>query len=94
MDTTLFGFGLDSLVGEKQAFFNASRDVLLKEHWQVLPAARSVIEVLETIIPDAEVAAACAAIKRAGYRLALDDFVFRPEYELLLPFTDLVWCSP
>lgn len=90
MDTTLFGFGLDSLVGEKQAFFNASRDVLLKEHWQVLPAARSVIEVLETIIPDAEVAAACAAIKRAGYRLALDDFVFRPEYELLLPFTDLV----
>jgi EAL and modified HD-GYP domain-containing signal transduction protein len=66
MDTTLSGFGLDSLVGDKQAFFNASRDVLVKEHWQVLPAGRSVIEVLETIKPDAEVAAACAAIKRAG----------------------------
>ena len=90
MDTTLFGFGLDSLVGDKLAFFNASRDVLVKEHWQVLPAGRSVIEVLETIEPDAEVAAACAAIRKAGYRLALDDFVFRPEYELLLPFTNFV----
>jgi EAL and modified HD-GYP domain-containing signal transduction protein len=90
MDTTLFGFGLDSLVGEKTAYFNASREVLVREHWAVLPAARSVLEVLETVAPDAEVAAACAQIKKAGYRLALDDFVFRPEYELLLPYTDVV----
>ena len=90
MDTTLFGFGLDSLVGDKKAYFNASRDVLVKEHWAVLPVGRSVIEVLETIVPDAEVAAACADIKKAGYQLALDDFVFRPEYELLLPVTDMV----
>lgn len=90
MDTTLFGFGLDSLVGDKEAYFNASRDVLVKEHYAVLPVGRSVIEVLETIVPDAEVAVACAAIKKAGYRLALDDFVFRPEYELLLPLTDVV----
>ncbi len=90
MDTTLLGFGLDSLVGDKQAFFNASRDVLVKEQWAVLPAGKAVVEVLESIVPDAEVAAACAAIKRSGYKLALDDFVFRPEYELLLPYTDLV----
>ncbi len=90
MDTTLQGFGLDSLVGDKQAYFNASRDVLVKEHWAVLPPERSVIEVLENITPDAEVATACAGLKRAGFRLALDDFVFRPEYELLLPMTDVV----
>lgn len=51
MDTTLQGFGLDSLVGDKQAYFNASRDVLVKEHWAVLPPERSVIEVLENITP-------------------------------------------
>jgi c-di-GMP-related signal transduction protein len=90
MDTTLFGFGLDSLVGDKEAYFNASRDVLVKDHWAVLPAGKSVIEVLESIPPDLEVAAACALIKRSGYRLALDDFVFKPEYELLLPYTDVV----
>lgn len=90
MDTTLLGFGLDSLVGDKQAYFNASRDVLVHEHWAVLPPSRSVIEVLESITPDAEVAAACAGLKKSGYRLALDDFVFRPEYELLLPMVDVV----
>ncbi len=90
MDTTLLGFGLDALVGDKPAFFNASRDVLLKEHWAVLPPGRAVIEVLETIEPDAEVAAACRTIRDAGYRLALDDFVFRPEYEALLPFASII----
>jgi len=90
MDTTLLGFGLDSLVGGKDAFFNASRDVMTKEHWAVLPSARTVIEVLETVEPDGEVAAACAAAKKAGYRLALDDFVFRPEYEALLPYSDYI----
>ncbi len=90
MDTTLLGFGLDSLVGDKDAFFNASRDVMTREHWAVLPPARTVIEVLETVEPDGEVAAACAAAKQAGYRLALDDFVFRPEYEALLPYSDYI----
>jgi EAL and modified HD-GYP domain-containing signal transduction protein len=90
MNTTLLGFGLDALVGDKGAFFNASRDVLVNEQWAVLPARQSVIEVLETVEPDAQVVGACAALKRAGYRVALDDFVFRPEYEALLPYTDYI----
>ena len=90
MDTTLLGFGLDSLVGDKLAFFNASREVFVKEHWAVLPPGRSVIELLETVEPDAEVVAACAALKQGGYRLALDDFVFRPAYEPLLQYADYV----
>jgi EAL and modified HD-GYP domain-containing signal transduction protein len=90
MGTTLLGFGLDSLVGEKPAFFNASREVLVREHWAVLPPAKAVIEVLETVEPDGEVVAACAAARRAGFRLALDDFVFRPAYEALLPFADYI----
>lgn len=90
MDTTLLGFGLDSLVGDKDAFFNVSREVMTKEHWAVLPPARTVIELLETVEPDGEVAAACAAARKTGYRLALDDFVFRPEYEALLPFSNYI----
>jgi len=90
MDTTLLGFGLDALLGDKPGFFNASRNVLVEEHWAVLPAARTVIEVLESVEPDEEVAAACQAARAAGYRLALDDFVFRPEYERLLPFADYI----
>ncbi len=90
MDTTLLGFGLDSLVGEKLAFFNATREVLVKEHWAVLPPGKAVIEVLETVEPDAEVIGACTAVRKAGYALALDDFVFRPEYEALIPLADYI----
>ncbi len=90
MDTTLLGFGLDSLLGDKSGFFNTSREVLVRQQWAVLPPARTVIEVLETVEPDAEVEAACRAARQAGYRVALDDFVFRPEYESLLPFADYI----
>jgi EAL and modified HD-GYP domain-containing signal transduction protein len=90
MDTTLLGFGLDSLVADKLAFFNASREVLVGEHWAVLPAGKAVIEVLETVESDAEVVRACTAVKQAGYPLALDDFVFRPEYDALIPLADYI----
>jgi EAL and modified HD-GYP domain-containing signal transduction protein len=90
LDTTLLGFGLDSLLGEHSGFFNASRNFMLDGHWGLLPPARSVIEILEIVEPDAEIVASCAAAKQAGYRLALDDFVFRPEYEALLPYADLI----
>ncbi|HWA15651.1 MAG TPA: hypothetical protein VG817_04405, partial [Gemmatimonadales bacterium] len=84
LDTTILGFGLDFLLGGKAGYFNATRDVLVKEHWSLLPSEKAVIEVLETVEPDGDVVAACRAAKAAGYRLALDDFVFRPDYEALL----------
>jgi EAL and modified HD-GYP domain-containing signal transduction protein len=90
VDTTLLGFGLDSLLGDRDGFFNASRQLLVNEHWNVLPPVGTVIEVLETVEPDDDVVAACAAAKNAGYRLALDDFVFRPGHEALLPYTDVI----
>lgn len=90
LDTTLLGFGLESLIGTKSAYFNATRDVLIQQHWSLLPRDQTVIEVLETVEPDDEVVAACKAAKAAGYRLALDDFVFRPDYEALLTLTDVV----
>lgn len=90
LDTTLLGFGLDTLIGNKFGYFNATRDVLVNQHWALLPPAQTVIEVLETVDPDADVVAACKAAKAAGYQLALDDFVFRPDYEALLKLTDVV----
>jgi c-di-GMP-related signal transduction protein len=90
LDTTLLGFGLDALLGEHSGFFNASRNFMLDGHWGLLPPARAVIEILEIVEPDADIVAACMAAKRAGFRIALDDFVFRPEYEPLLAHADLI----
>ena len=83
-------FGLSELTGEKLAFINITRNVLVQELFTILPATRAALELLETVEPDAEVVASCKAAKEAGYILALDDFVFDPKYEALLRLADIV----
>ena len=64
--------GMDQLVGEKLAFVNFDRDLLLGELAGLLPS-RIVIEVLETVAPDEDVVARCRDLKKQGFKVALDD---------------------
>ena len=82
--------GLGDVVGAKMVFFNITRKLLLDEFYSVLPAGRAVVELLETVEPDEEVIGACEALREEGYLLALDDFVFGPQYRPLLAMTDFV----
>jgi c-di-GMP-related signal transduction protein len=83
-------FGVDQIVGDKVVFCNADRGVLTGATPVMLPPARTVIEVLETVVLDDEVVAGCQALVREGYRLALDDFVWVDGAERLLPLADVV----
>lgn len=83
-------FGLQSLAANRRLFINTSRGVLLRGILGLLPVDVATIELLETIEPDDEVVAACRALKKAGFLLALDDFVFRPEFAPLLDLADIV----
>jgi c-di-GMP-related signal transduction protein len=82
--------GLNELVGPHRAFVNFTRNLLVNGDWTVLPKESIVVELLETVEPDAEVVSACRAVKEAGYVLALDDFVFSPKYEVLLQLADIL----
>lgn len=55
-----------------------------------LPPSVAVVEILETVLPEAEILAICAQLKEEGYILALDDFVGDPGFEPLLELADLV----
>jgi len=90
LHTSLLGFGLDTLLGDKLGFVNASREVLLQEFYLVLPRERTIIELVENVQPTPEVIEACHGVKRAGYRLALDDFVRRPEMAPLAELADVI----
>jgi c-di-GMP-related signal transduction protein len=83
-------FGLRDLVGGKQAFINVSRRILLDGLLTLMPAEAIVIELLESVEPDAEVITACQALKKLGYTIALDDFVFNPAFEALIPLIDII----
>jgi EAL and modified HD-GYP domain-containing signal transduction protein len=78
------GIGVQRLVGEKLMFCNAERSVLTGAVPMVLPPERTVIEVLEGVEFDDDVLAGCRRLVAAGYRLALDDFVWSDAAEALL----------
>ncbi len=90
LHTSLLGFGLDMLLGDKLGFVNASREVLLQEFYLVLPRDRTIIELVETVEPTPDMVEACQGLKRAGYRLALDDFVRRPAMAPLADLADVI----
>jgi len=82
--------GLSELTGHKKAFINFTRKLLISAEYEVLSPGSCVIELLETVEPDAEILSACQAAKDAGYLLALDDFVFSAKYEPLLALADIL----
>jgi EAL and modified HD-GYP domain-containing signal transduction protein len=80
--------GLDHVSPQKPAFVNCTRRFLKSA--PLVPADRCVLEILEDIDPDAEVIEASRQLHDRGYRLALDDFVYRREYEALLEISSFV----
>ncbi len=85
LDNTVM-FGLDRLTAGMLAFVNCTRESLLENLVQVLPSAITVLEILETIEPTPPLLGSCRRLKALGYRLALDDFTWRPGIE---PFVEL-----
>ncbi|HEX5269644.1 MAG TPA: EAL domain-containing protein, partial [Gemmataceae bacterium] len=83
-------FGLDTLTAGKMAFVNFTRDLLLGDHARLLPPGRTVVEVLETVEPQPDVLEACRGLKRAGYLIALDDYVGDPAGEPFVGLADVV----
>lgn len=85
-----FAIGLERVLAGKNAFVNFTRSLLLSDFASVLPREASVIEILETVEPDAEVLAACRKLKQQGFRLALDDFACGRRYEPLAELADII----
>ena len=56
------------------AFVNCTRASVVDGTVTLLPSSKTILEILEDIEPDPELLAACRALRKQGYRLALDDF--------------------
>jgi c-di-GMP-related signal transduction protein len=75
--------GVPELTDGKLAFMNFTRESLLADFATVLSPEEVVVELLESVPADPEVLEACARLKKAGFRIALDDYV---ESEATAPF--------
>ena len=86
----LLDVGLDRLVGDRNAWINIPRDVLVAGIYDFLPPERVVLELLETIEADPEVLLAIARAKSRGFKIALDDFVLNDRTAALVAHADYV----
>jgi len=85
---TVLEIGLAKVAPERPVFINHTRDLLALD--PVLPPDRCVIEILEEVSADPETLRAVRRLKHVGYRIALDDFVYRPDLAEFLPLADYV----
>ncbi|MZP31404.1 HDOD domain-containing protein [Heliobacterium undosum] len=82
--------GIQRMTGGKPAFINFTRNLLLEDVAFLLPKDLVVVEILEDVEPDKPVIDACIRLKIAGYKIALDDFVFQEKYLPLLDLADII----
>jgi EAL and modified HD-GYP domain-containing signal transduction protein len=87
---SFLSLGFQSLTGDKKAFVNFTDNLLTLEIPTLLPPDSLVIEILETVAPHEEIISACKKLKNAGYTIALDDFIFKPDYMPLIDLADIV----
>ncbi|GAB6096835.1 HDOD domain-containing protein [Desulfatiferula olefinivorans] len=90
LSSSFLNLGLDTLSGGRNVFINFTRKLLVDLVPLMFPAQDTVVEILETIEPDDEVMAACTALKKKGYLLALDDYVFDPSMKRFFDVVDIV----
>jgi EAL and modified HD-GYP domain-containing signal transduction protein len=89
VDNCLY-LGIESLTNNGLAFVNCTRESLVSKLVTLLPPKTTVLEILETVEPDAELVEACRDLRKLGYRLALDDFQPRPEMQPLVDIASYV----
>ena len=78
--------GLSRVVGDHQAYINFTRSFLLNHDDLPPPSQRLVLEILENVDVDQKLIDSIAQLRRRGYIIALDDFIF---HEDMLPLVEL-----
>ncbi len=89
LDSSLL-VGLDVLCDGRRAFINCTRDTLVKGLITLMPSQISVVEILESVRPEADVIAACQRLKEAGYLIALDDYTADDPRQPLADMADIL----
>lgn len=90
MMNALNNFGFNSLVGGKKGFININVRTLESGFIELLPHESTVLEILETQVPDKNLIELCRTFKEKGYAFALDDFTYDDSFKPLLDLVDYV----
>jgi len=90
MATTLFDMGTEWLLKGKLAFINMDHATLMSEFVTLLPPQKIVIEIMDTVAPNAELLTRLEELKATGLRFALDKYKPGTAMDKLLPLVGYV----
>lgn len=90
LTNAMLEIGFDHLVGDALAFINFTKPFLDGTTPIPLEPSHIVVEILEDVKIDSQLEAGVWGLSAAGYRIALDDFVYSPQWDQLLEIADIV----
>lgn len=83
--------GLDKVLQEHIGFLNVDASILLSDVLEFIPPKKIVLEILEHVKPTPELLDRVAALRKKGYRFALDDVIaLSDDVSLLLPHVEII----
>lgn len=82
--------GVENITFNKLAFINFHQDTLLYRFPSTLDPMNVVIEIVETVSVTPDLIKAIEHIANLGYKIALDDYDFSPQWEALMPLVTYV----
>ncbi|MDY0362544.1 MAG: HDOD domain-containing protein [Desulforegulaceae bacterium] len=90
LSSSFFSFGFNEITSNKNALVNFTREHILNKTPITFPEHNLIVEVLENILPEKKILDSLSDLKKKGYKIALDDFVFSNEYEPLIMLADII----
>ncbi|MDZ5473806.1 EAL domain-containing protein [Bacillus sp. 31A1R] len=90
---SFLNIGIDELSDGKPCFINFTENLLKLRLPTYFRPREVIVEILETVEPSQEIINICIELKKLGYQIALDDFVFNDEnpYSLqLLKYANII----
>lgn len=90
LSSSFFTVGIEKICSGRLAFINFPESLLLKGTPAFFPREKLTVEILEDVKASKEVVAKCRELKKSGYQLALDDFVWNSDLTELLELADII----
>ena len=90
LSSTFLTADVTEISNQRPCFINFTQQLLEKNLPASFPSSQIVVEILEDVKPTKKVLATCKQLNDAGYRIALDDFVFNDHLHPLLELAHIV----
>jgi len=82
--------GLEKLVGDRLAFINLTEQFLIEEDALPISPRQVVLEILEDIPISAKLIMAVERLKKQGFTVALDDYIYNPKHKPIVSLADVI----